>query len=105
MMDIKEESILPLTNVSGNGAKNSPPFYESPVRGGLGYSNGYALNLNQGLQVNGDEKKSDERDGVGRKRGNSNASWLPPGTRQQETWRPREVGVGGLSMAPNISVS
>jgi len=75
MMDIKEESILPLSNPLNH---SSPSNFES-------YANGYSIN-------NPEAKKSDDGAGrEGRKRGMSNATWLPPGTRQEETWRPIEV--------------
>lgn len=76
MMDIKEESVLPLTNTSGNGQ-----LFESPIRH---YGNGYAIN-------SGAEDKKSEDGREGRKRGASNAAWLPPGTRQEGTWRPRDT--------------
>lgn len=78
MMDIKEESILPLTNTAVNSGASFEPASPRP------YTNGYALN--SGLE---DTKKSDENGRAGRARGASNAAWLPPGTRQEETWRPR----------------
>ncbi|KUJ09044.1 TPT-domain-containing protein [Mollisia scopiformis] len=92
MMDVKEESILPLSILPVNGNRITPPAsrYESPVRG---YTNGYALpNMNRG----DNDKKSDDLGPPsgrgGRVRGSSNAAWLPAGTRQEETWRPRELG-------------
>jgi solute carrier family 35 protein E1 len=93
MMDIKEESILPLSNIPGN--RNSPPMFESPVRN---YTNSYAINL--------EAKKSDDPSGQdGRKRGVSNAAWLPPGTRQEETWRPREISAHANGNGVNVSVT
>ena len=82
MMDIKEESILPLTSIS---TPNPAPVFESPVSMHRPYTNGYALNT--GFE---DTKKSDDAGRGGRTRGASNAAWLPPGTRQEETWRPRD---------------
>lgn len=83
MMDIKEESILPLTN-QPNGVTNGGPIFEpAPPRP---YTNGYALN--SGSE---DPKKSDDNGRSGRARGQSNAAWLPPGTRQDETWRPNKL--------------
>lgn len=91
MMDIKEESILPLTNVNPNGlgVNGGPSFEPAPPRP---YTNGYALN--SGSE---DTKKSDENGRVGRARGASNAAWLP-GTRQEETWRPRELSGNRVSV-------
>lgn len=93
MMDIKEESILPLSNGQGNANRITPPNskYSSPVRG---YTNGYALPSMNGADS---DKKSDDLGPPGRggrARGASNAAWLPPGTRQEETWRPRELSAG-----------
>ena len=81
LMDIKEEttSILPLTN-----PRAGSPNLEVP---GRSYVNGYALNSGS------EDKRTDENGArVGRARGNSSsAAWLPPGTKQEETWRPTEV--------------
>jgi solute carrier family 35, member E1 len=86
-MDIKEESILPLSSIPGT--QNSPPLFEAS---GSRYTNGYA--------VNPEAKKSDEPSGrEGRKRGASNVAWLPPGTRQEETWRPRELNKNVVNVA------
>jgi solute carrier family 35 protein E1 len=76
LMDIKEESILPMTNNS-----NIRPSFDTETRP---FANGYALNYGP------DDKKSDDSGRLGRARGTSNA-WLPPGTRQEETWRPQEL--------------
>lgn len=86
MMDIKEESILPLSNVPAS--RNSPPLFETE---GKSYTNGYAINP--------EAKKSDEPGRDGKRRGLSNAAWLPPGTRQEETWRPRELNGNAVNVA------
>lgn len=86
MMDIKEESLLPTSNTSQSFGRTSPAAFETPVRG---YTNGYALNSSS------DPEKSDDFGRGGRARGVSNAAWLPPGTRQEETWRPRELSANG----------
>jgi solute carrier family 35 protein E1 len=83
MMDIKEEniSLLPITNIRSTTLGR--PSFETPARP---YMNGYALN--SGSQ----DRKTDEMgERKGRARGQSNANWLPPGTRQEETWRPAEL--------------
>jgi solute carrier family 35 protein E1 len=83
LMDIKEESILPITNKS-NGSAVSRASFEVP------YTNGYALNSTS------DDKKIDESGGqFGHARGSSAAAWLPPGTRQEETWTQRELSING----------
>lgn len=45
--------------------------------------------------ISEDPKKTDEGQGRGRSNGENNAGWLPPGTKQEETWRRggRAVGV------------
>jgi solute carrier family 35 protein E1 len=91
MMDIKEEPLLPLNTLTGNAA----PIFESPAR----YINGYALNSGS------EDKKSDDLGGrSGRVRGSSNAAWLPPGTRQEETWWPRELTAHTNGNGLNVSV-
>ena len=97
MMDIKEESILPLTNLAGDVARNSPPNFENPARS---YANGYALNTGSA------DKKIDDAGGrIGRARGTSSAAWLPPGTRQEETWRPRELSAHANGNGLNLNVN
>jgi len=95
MMDIKEESILPLSNTT-NMHRSSPVSYaSSPSRG---YTNGYAFTSANNSQ--GEEKKSDDA-GRGRQRGQSNVAWLPAGTRQEATWQPREMQNGlGIDVPP-----
>ncbi|KAL3421265.1 triose-phosphate transporter [Phlyctema vagabunda] len=81
LMDLKEEPLLPLnTSVGG-------PVFESPLSAGHPYTNGFAAGISSGE----DSKKTDDGTRVGRARGASSAAWLPPGTKQEETWRPREI--------------
>lgn len=86
MMDIKEESLLPTTNQTAGG-----PVFESPISstGPVPYTNGY------GIPPADDRKKSDDFR-TGRPRGASTSMWRPPGTKQEETWRPRELSVNGI---------
>lgn len=104
LLNIKEEPLLPLNTTSGKLSPGTQPqvLFESPsqVRGG-GYS------LSSGAS---DNKRSDDNsfDKMGRLRGSSNASWLPPGTKQEDTWRPREIianGPGVNGNANGISVN
>ena len=85
LMDIKEEnsSILPLTNPRVSGTANVASLDPASRP----YVNGYALNSGS------EDKKTDENGArLGRARGNSSsAAWLPPGTKQEETWRPTEI--------------
>ncbi|KAJ5032957.1 uncharacterized protein L3040_009543 [Drepanopeziza brunnea f. sp. 'multigermtubi'] len=83
MMDIKEDSLLPSSHLPN---RNGSPAFDTPVRG---YTNGYAINSSS------ESKKSDDFGRVGNPRGASNVAWLPPGTRQEETWRPRELSANG----------
>ncbi|KAF4628661.1 hypothetical protein G7Y89_g9494 [Cudoniella acicularis] len=89
MMDIKPDTLLPLSNTPGLSSGTGVPatVFESPARG---YTNGYALSAED--KKNDDGPLSNGTARGGRARGASNASWLPPGTRQEETWRPRENG-------------
>ncbi|TAQ86405.1 hypothetical protein B7494_g5278 [Chlorociboria aeruginascens] len=107
MMDIKEESLLPLnTNLSSALIFESPMTLGSQtgryMTNGYGYSNnsGRATPLNGSAEdTNG--KKSDAGLGASaradRSRNNSSA-WLPPGTRQEETWRPQELSSSGVTV-------
>ncbi|CZT11822.1 hypothetical protein WAI453_003121 [Rhynchosporium graminicola] len=87
MMDIKEETILPMSNIPGSGT-GSTLTPDTPVRG---YTNGYAINTSS------DPRKSDDFGRAGRVRGGSSVAWLPPGTRQEETW--------GRGHSPHLAVS
>ncbi|KAK6583568.1 hypothetical protein PZA11_003298 [Diplocarpon coronariae] len=92
MMDLKDESILPLANLVN---RSPSPRLDTPTRG---YTNGYAINPSE-------PKKSDDFGRVGRAMVASNPAWLPPGTRQEETWRPREASAhsnNGLHASPVV---
>jgi solute carrier family 35, member E1 len=86
--DVKNQPLLPL-NVQGAVTQGqNAPIFESPLPASAGpiphiYTNG-SSSLAGG--AGGDSKKSDDV-GTGRPRGSSNAYWLPPGTRQESTWR------------------
>lgn len=82
-MATTNEPLLPLNTKGALSTSQNAPVFESPVSVNNlphPYSNGYAL------PVGDDAKKSDDV-GRGRARGNSNAAWMPPGTRQEDTWR------------------
>jgi solute carrier family 35 protein E1 len=89
MMDIKEESILPLTHQPNALTRGGPSYEATPPRP---YTNGYVINSGS------EDKKTDENGRSGRARGASNAAWLPPGTRQEETWRPRDLSENRVSV-------
>jgi len=83
MTEIKEEPLLPLNTKGALAASQSAPVFESPASSGAtphAYTNGYAL-------PNGDDRKKSDDAGRGRPREGSNATWMPPGTRQEDTWR------------------
>ncbi|KAH7058953.1 triose-phosphate transporter family-domain-containing protein [Macrophomina phaseolina] len=84
----KQESLLPISleKMSDRNTSNTPVQQSS-------YSNGYVNGFNR------DEKKSDDV-GPGRPRRESGVGWLPPGTRQEDTWRP-----GDASHAHEVRVS
>jgi solute carrier family 35, member E1 len=79
------QPLLPLNTQAGAIQGQGAPVFESPnpmsaTPGPYVYTNGHSAQLNGG----GDLKKNDDAR-TGRPRGNS--TWLPPGTRQEETWR------------------
>ncbi|KAI0451885.1 triose-phosphate transporter [Xylaria acuta] len=80
--------LLPLSTAPGTLASaGGGPIYDSPVTMSNGktphaYANGHA----SAPGAVEDLKKSDEN-GRTRQRGSSNAAWLAPGTKQEETWR------------------
>lgn len=87
-----EPPLLPLSNhkqhnILGGNIVDTPASASSGNM--FGAANGF---------VNGEEKKMDAV-GPGRPSFGINrpgAPWLPPGTRQEETWRPRENGALGI---------
>ncbi|TVY36420.1 putative transporter [Lachnellula subtilissima] len=88
MMDVKPTSILPTSasNTNGqalaNGNGNGNGLSIAPTRG---MSNGYALSSV------GEDKKNETR---GRASSHAHATWMPPGTKQEDTWRPNGNGLG-----------
>lgn len=82
-----DQPLLPLDTRGAMAQSQKMPVFESPsvVSAGLtphAYTNGHDAFVNG----SGDSKKNDDA-GTGRQRGNSSAGWLPPGTRQEDTWR------------------
>ncbi|KAI0469271.1 triose-phosphate transporter [Xylaria cf. heliscus] len=84
--------LLPLSTAPGTLASaGGGPIYDSPVAMSNGktpyaYANGHA----SAPGAVEDLKKSDENSRT-RQRGSSNAAWLAPGTKQEETWRRGDV--------------
>ncbi|GME44753.1 hypothetical protein GTA08_BOTSDO07824 [Neofusicoccum parvum] len=84
----KQEALLPISlDKMNDRSSGSTPVPQNS------YSNGYANGFSR------DEKKSDDV-GPGRPRRESGVGWLPPGTKQEETWRP-----GDASHAHGVRVS
>ncbi|KAI9815687.1 MAG: suppressor of loss of ypt1 [Pycnora praestabilis] len=91
----EENALLPLAT---DRTKTHPQvFTESPLSASSGHLYGRVNGTPNG--VNAEEKKADAAGpGIPRASSHSNA-WLPPGTRQEETWRPRDsIGVEGVSI-------
>ncbi|KAI1873471.1 hypothetical protein JX265_005093 [Neoarthrinium moseri] len=85
---VTSQPLLPLNTQGAFTASQNAPVFESPAAVSAGpnahaYTNGHAALANGG----GDDSKKNDDSGPGRQRGSSNASWLPPGTRQEDTWR------------------
>ncbi|KAH8897844.1 TPT-domain-containing protein [Thozetella sp. PMI_491] len=76
------QPLLPL-NTAPAAVNQNGQVFESPApisQPAHPYTNGYAL-------PNGDGNKKSDDSARGRARGNSNAVWLAPGTKQEDTWR------------------
>ena len=82
----------PLLPLNTNQARSGGGYFESPDSGAASahlYTEGYSHRIHE------DPKKSDDANAArGRGRGNSNAGWLPPGTKQEETWRSSDRRIG-----------
>lgn len=83
-----DRPLLPL-NTQGPLASQNTAVFESPSVVSASpapyvYTNGSTALANGGSD---DSKKNDDVRGGTRQRGNSNVTWLPPGTRQEDTWR------------------
>ncbi|OTB03455.1 hypothetical protein M426DRAFT_12602 [Hypoxylon sp. CI-4A] len=86
----RDQPLLPLNTSQGaiGSTGQTSQVFESPMSVSNGstphlYTNGYSTQTNTGPD---DFKKSDNV-GKGRQRGASTTAWLPPGTKQEETWR------------------
>jgi solute carrier family 35 protein E1 len=88
MMDIEEESLLPLNTRPNIGDPSAPVFSPASATDTASpYANGFTASPMT------DDRKSPI---IGRPRGTSNSAWLPPGTRQEETWRPADLSLQGV---------
>ncbi|KAI1129827.1 triose-phosphate transporter [Nemania abortiva] len=80
--------LLPLSTAPGKSASaEGGPMYDSPVamyngQTSYSYANGHAS-----ASGTVEELKKNDENGRTRQRGSSNAAWLAPGTKQEDTWR------------------
>lgn len=84
----KARPLLPLNTKETTGQSFGGAVFQSPgpLSSGLSsyaYTNGHNALPNSGS----DDPKKKDANGGGRQRGNSNAAWLAPGTRQEDTWK------------------
>ena len=90
MTEAKETPLLPL-NTEGLRVVVPEPVFESPAAITPNtYTNGYAYGNGDGCK-----KSDDPGPSHARSRAQSNAQWLPPGTKQEETWRLGDLAVEG----------
>ena len=88
-----ERPLLPFTS--------KDTIHESPLEMSLGSTLGNVFTGTNG-HVIGESKRDDSaRAGRPRTRSHTEVSWLPPGTRQEETWKPIDLG-NRLSNGLNI---
>ena len=84
-----EGTLLPLNTSQHYPSSSSAIITETPIS----TTSGQLFGSSNGYQVNNEEKKTDAT-GLGRPRVSSRAdAWLPAGTRQEETWRHRDLGM------------
>lgn len=79
------QPMLPLNTKHTFTPGQVAPVFESPLPM-IGQEQQYPP-TNGVPYINGDGPKKMDDSGRGRVRANSNAPWLPPGTKQEETWR------------------
>lgn len=85
MTEVNAQSLLPL-NTSLPISQNTTHMFESPSPLSALSTAPHPYTTGYGLSAGDDPKKSDDG-GRGRANGGSNATWMPPGTRQEDTWR------------------
>lgn len=92
-----ERPLLPFTS--------KDTIHESPLETSLGSTLGNVFTGTNG-HVIGESKKDDNdssRPGRPRTRSHTEAPWLPPGTKQEETWKPIDLGNNNLSNGLHIT--
>ena len=89
--------LLPLTNLEShnNILGGTTAMVETPASASSGYVFGTMGNFALGGGGGGGEEQKLDAAGPGRPSPGKGV-WLPPGINQDETWRPREVGVVGM---------
>lgn len=95
MTESKGTALLPLNTAANLASHNGTAVFESPAsivpgQASHPYTNGYFVG---GVD---DSKKSDDTP-ASRARAPSNAQWLPPRTKQEETWRLGDRPVNGAA--------
>jgi solute carrier family 35 protein E1 len=99
LLDIKEETLLPLnTQLNTSGSSFNPVFESSMSVNGAASAAQFSSSLNGFVTaLNGEDyKRNDDALAGTRPRGHSNATWLPPGLRQEETWRPNDMTMNSV---------
>ncbi|KAI0161574.1 TPT-domain-containing protein [Xylariaceae sp. FL1272] len=88
----RDAPLLPLnTRDVASTSSTGGPIFDSPMAMTNGSTpHAYTNGLASAASISEDLKKNDDT-GRTRQRGTSNAAWLPPGTRQEHTWRQGDI--------------
>ncbi|KAH8677533.1 triose-phosphate transporter [Xylariales sp. PMI_506] len=86
--NVNRHPLLPLNTQGQAFQGHNVPVFESPAAVSAGprpyvYTNGHTSLANG----NGSTSKRSDDNGPARQRASSNVAWLPPGTRQEDTWK------------------
>lgn len=84
-----ERPLLPFTS--------KDTIHESPLETSLGSTLGNVFTGTNGHVIGESKRDDSSRAGRPRTRSHNEASWLPPGTKQEETWKPIDLGNNNLS--------
>jgi solute carrier family 35, member E1 len=98
LLDIKEETLLPLNKQLNTNVSSFNTVFESPISangaasvGQHASSNGFVATLN-----GEDHRQNDDALTGTRPRRHSSTTWPPTGLRQEETWRPSDMTANGV---------
>lgn len=84
----RKEPLLPMNTLSGTPASSQAgSIFSSPVVMSNGTTPHPYVNDHASAPVKVEDFKKCDETGRTRQRGNSNAAWLMPGTKQEDTWR------------------